>query len=81
MDRDSANIPKSQIGFIKFVIEPMVISWCKYNPESKLLTWLHATRDHWDAELAKQPPPPPPSVPVPVPVVQQDNASTPVNNQ
>ncbi|KAJ3146562.1 cAMP-specific 3',5'-cyclic phosphodiesterase 4A [Irineochytrium annulatum] len=47
MDRDSLNVPSSQIGFIDYVILPLFEAYDKYAPISHVMEHLKRNRDHW----------------------------------
>jgi hypothetical protein len=47
MDRNTGNIPKSQLGFIDYVLSPLVQSWSEYCGDTEYVDRLTATREYW----------------------------------
>ncbi|KAI8838979.1 hypothetical protein BC829DRAFT_454155 [Chytridium lagenaria] len=47
MDRDSLNVPSSQVGFIDYVILPLFEAYDKYIPIPHIMDDLRRNRDHW----------------------------------
>ena len=53
MDRDTLNVPSSQIGFIEFVIYPLFDAFKKYVNAQHCLEGLDRNRQYWLAEKEK----------------------------
>ncbi len=54
MDRHSAQIPKSQIGFLKVIVTPMFELCARILPRaSDRVEQIGRTIEHWTAEVAK----------------------------
>ena len=54
MDRHSAHIPKSQIGFLKVIVTPMFELCARILPRaSDRVEQIGRTIEHWAAEVAK----------------------------
>ncbi|KAI9338397.1 hypothetical protein DFJ73DRAFT_620658, partial [Zopfochytrium polystomum] len=47
MDRETLNVPSSQIGFIDFVIAPLFDAFEKFEPIPGLLANLRRNKEHW----------------------------------
>jgi len=51
-DRESTAIPKSQLGFIDFVVLPLFNTWAMHLPwlHDNVLPYLHENKKHWQAK-------------------------------
>lgn len=59
MDRDKVNIPESQIGFIRFVVRPIMLIWGDIVPEAKLAMHNLAKVEEWYVRYLLNAPPNP----------------------
>ena len=52
-DRHSTNIPKSQIGFMDFIVKPMFTAYCKFMPifEEMCMPSLQKNRKYWSDKI------------------------------
>ena len=52
-DRHSTNIPKSQIGFMDFIVKPMFTAFCKFMPifEEMCMPSLQKNRKYWSDKI------------------------------
>jgi hypothetical protein len=61
MDRQKANLPQSQVGFLDFLVVPMFTIWVKFlelnDDKCPLMEQLQRNKAHWKAQL-EQPKPP-----------------------
>jgi hypothetical protein len=55
MDRQKANLPQSQVGFLDFLVIPMFTSWVKFldlpDRICPLMDQLKANKEHWKSQL------------------------------
>jgi hypothetical protein len=55
MDREKANIPKSQTGFIDYIAKPMYECLCKFDPKlQEFLDNINGNREYWAEQERKQ---------------------------
>lgn len=47
MDRHATSVPKSQVGFIEFVVEPLVMAFHEYLDIAQLVECMDANKAHW----------------------------------
>lgn len=64
MDRHKPNVPRGQVGFIDYIVKPLLGEWIKLFPATATLNrHLQENRDRWAAELEIAPTKPIPETP------------------
>lgn len=78
MDRQKANLPQSQIGFLEYLVMPLFTAWTKFleldDDTGPIMVQLRGNRDYWKSQLddavekkdASPSPPPPNPMPTPL---------------
>ena len=55
MDRQKANLPQSQVGFLDFLVIPMFTIWVKFleleETKCPLMEQLKSNKEHWKSQL------------------------------
>lgn len=47
MDPRNKNIPKGNVGFFDFVVQPMIETWCDFSKDKFLMECLLTNRQYW----------------------------------
>lgn len=53
MSRVGADMAKSQIGFLSFVVKPLFSAWCEFDGDNALLDRLANASRYWEQLQAK----------------------------